>query len=266
MNSIHKELNLIDIKCTALDLLIHFKNFCQDNNIRFFLSNGTLLGAIKYKGFIPWDDDIDVLVPREDYDKLIAVYRDNGCYRLFSQERESGFKFPFAKLCNITTIKLEENVDNGVQLGIDIDIFPLDDCTSHICRFYIQSKIKLFFRGCVLAKLISSSGKPFYKRWIINYCRRRGYNWFNEHFEKQIKREASFGATHKGCLIWPVYGEREILPADVFSETIYIEFEGEKFPAPIGYDTYLRSLYGNYELDPPLEKQKTHHSFIAYRI
>ena len=66
--------------------------------------------------------------------------------------------------------------------------------------------------------------------------------------------------------MWPIYGKREIIPAEVFSDTVEVEFEGEKFPAPIGYDTYLRSLYGTYENDPPLDQQKTHHKYTAYRI
>ena len=69
-----------------------------------------------------------------------------------------------------------------------------------------------------------------------------------------------------GCKCWCIYGSREIIPAEVFSDTVEVEFEGTKFPAPVGYDTYLRSLYGDYPQDPPIEKQKTHHSFIAYRL
>ena len=71
------ELSLSDIKTIAFDILKHFAIFCEQNSIRFYLSNGTLLGAIKYGGFIPWDDDIDVFVPREDYDRLIKIYENN---------------------------------------------------------------------------------------------------------------------------------------------------------------------------------------------
>ena len=260
------ELSLHDIKAIAVDILKHFKFFCEKNRIRFYLSNGTLLGSIKYGGFIPWDDDIDVLVPREDYDRLIRVYRDSSQYRLFSPEREQAYKFPFAKLCDITTRKEEHNIDNGISLGIDIDIFPIDECSDHIFGWYIQRKIKYYHIGCMLSKFISAKGKPFYKRMAINYCRSRGFDFFHHRLTMTIKKEILFGNNYKGCLTWPIYGEREIIPAEVFSDTITVEFEGEKFPAPIGYDTYLRSLYGDYEKDPPPEKQKSHHRYTAYRL
>ena len=74
------------------------------------------------------------------------------------------------------------------------------------------------------------------------------------------------GSRYLGCKVWCVYGEKEIVPSDVFSETVEVEFEGKIFPAPRGYDLYLKRLYGEYTLDPPKEKQKTHHSFKAYRV
>ena len=80
------------------------------------------------------------------------------------------------------------------------------------------------------------------------------------------KRRDVTQVKYMGCVSWSIYGEREIIPAKVFSDTIEVEFEGEMFPAPIGYDTYLTSLYGDYKQDPPLDKQKTHHDFRAYRL
>lgn len=73
-------------------------------------------------------------------------------------------------------------------------------------------------------------------------------------------------SAYLGCKVWCIYGECEIIPAEIFSETIYVDFEGEKFPAPIGYEKYLRSLYGDYEKDPPKEKQVSHHGFVAYSL
>ena len=261
-----KELLLSDVKEIALDILKHFRQFCYDNNIRFYLSNGTLLGAIKYGGFIPWDDDIDVFVPREDYDRLIAIYQDSEKYKLFSSERVLKYKFPFAKLCDTETLKIEENINNGVDLGVDIDIFPLDSCSEHILLKTIQRKIRIYQAGCILSKFEASKGRPPHKRLVIDICRLIGFGFFGNKLTKTIEKEITLGNKYKGCLMWPIYGKREIIPAEVFSDTIEVDFEGEKFPAPIGYDIYLRSLYGDYEKDPPMEKQKSHHKYKAYRI
>ena len=260
------ELTLQQIKTITFEILKHFKSYCEDNNIRYFLSNGTLLGAVKHGGFIPWDDAIDVFVPREDYDRLVEQYRDTGRYRLVSIEREPEYRFPFAKLCDTTTIKEEIGIDNGVQLGINVDIFPLDSCSAHILAPGIQRRIMINLRGCMLSKFSTTGDRPFYKRWVINFCRFRGYSYFHRKLTGLINKERTFGDTHKGCLMWPIYGKREIVPQAVFADTVYVKFEGELFPAPIGYDTYLHSLYGDYMKDPPLEKQKTHHSFKSYLV
>ena len=120
------ELSLQELKDIEFNLLKEFRAFCNENGIRFFLAYGTLLGAIRYKGFIPWDDDIDVLVPREDYNKLIRIFRDSDKYRLYSFERNQKYGYPFAKLCDMSTRKIEFYFEPLVDYGVDIDIFPLD--------------------------------------------------------------------------------------------------------------------------------------------
>ena len=261
-----KDLSLSEIKMLELEILKHFKSFCNENKISFYLSNGTLLGAVKYGGFIPWDDDIDVFVPREDYDRLVKIYKDSDRFKLFSSDRDENFRFTFAKLCDVTTLKTEKNIDNGVDLGVDIDIFPLDTCSDHIFKKTVQFKLKLFQNGCILSKFLSSKGKPFHKRLIIDLCRLVGFKYFSDSLIDVIKKEISLGSTYAGCLMWPVYGKAEIIPADVFADAVDVTFEGESFPAPVGYDIYLRSLYGNYHQDPPKEAQKTHHSFEAFQF
>ena len=264
-NDMKKELSLLEIKKITFEILKHFALFCEQHNICFFLSNGTLLGAVKYNGFIPWDDDVDVLVPREDYNRLIALYQDSERYQLFSTERDAKFYYTFAKLCDMSTVKEEINIDNGISLGIDIDIFPLDYCTEHLCTWWSRKQIKWYQIGCILSKFRSSKGKLFYKRILIDYCRFKGFNYFQRRLMKKIKRESKRGNSHAGCLIWPIYGEREVLPLSVFESTVSVIFEGIQFQAPIGYDTYLRSLYGDYENDPPIEMQRSHHKYMAYR-
>lgn len=260
----------ISLKCIQqieLDLLLHFNKFCKENSLKYFLSNGTLLGAVKYKGFIPWDDDIDVFVPRKDYDRLIKIYTDSNRYKLFSPERDDKFAFPFAKLCDMTTRKEEINNNNGVELGIDIDIFPLDEWEENAEeQTKKQVRLMTLLRLSKNKKITGSSlCKRIAKQIVAFFCRCLGAPYFVKKLNHNAKTNQR-GSTHKGCVIWPVYANREIVPADIFIDTVEVEFEGNKFPAPIGYDEYLRSLYGDYEKDPPLDKQKTHHRFLAYKI
>ena len=262
----HKELSLQEIKAITFDILKHFNTFCQENSLSFYLSNGTLLGAVKYGGFIPWDDDIDVLMPRKDYEKFISLFKDSDKFALYTYERNKKYKFPYAKLCAQKTLKVETNIDSGIDLGVDIDIFPLDTCSVHIFNNYIQKKLAIYQRGCFLSKFISTKDKSIFKQLIIRLCKLMGYEFFYKRLKNIVKQETIAGGEYMGCLMWPIYGKKEIIPRNVFQDTIEIEFEGEKFPAPIGYDSYLRSLYGSYEKDPPIEKQKTHHSYTAYSV
>lgn len=264
------QLKLEEIKQIEFSILKEFKSFCENNDITFYLSNGTLLGAAKYKGFIPWDDDVDVFVPRKDYNRLMEIYQDSERYRLFSYEREKEFRFPFAKLCDMRTIK-EEPVNNGVKLGLDIDIFPLDSWSEEYSKALREvKKATKNYRWLSFAKLQNANAanpvKRFIKAIVLLLVKAVGWRYFLKNMIKEATSDAKKESCFLGCKVWPIYGVREIIPATVFENTVTVEFEGEVFPAPVGYDTYLRSLYGNYELDPPPEKQKTHHSFIAYQV
>lgn len=266
-----KELTLQEIKKIELEILQEFDNFCKENNIRYYLSNGTLLGAVKYKGFIPWDDDIDVFVPRKDYERLFTLFEDNEHYRLFAFEKDSKYRYPFAKLCDMTTRKLEGNIDNGVTLGIDIDIFPLDTWSESYLeakKEVIRIKKNMFFLNLTKMKKTNSVNpiKRMIQRILILLCKIYGGHRFIENILKTVRKPEGRNYPYVGCKTWCIYGEREIIPSTVFESTVDVEFEGMIFPAPIGYDTYLRSLYGDYLQDPPIEKQKTHHIFKAYRL
>ena len=264
------ELSLDEIRKIELDMLAEFNDFCVQNNIEYYLSNGTLLGAIKYRGYIPWDDDIDVLVPRADYDRLISLFKDSDRYQLFAFEKNRKYHFPFAKLCDMTTFKREENVINHLKLGVDIDIFPLDAWDDNIVKAEKEvSKIRknMLCLGLAKREKLGSSHwvKKSIKFAVMTLCKICGGGLFVRKIIQASKRHNKKHSKYCGCKSWCIYGTREIIPAEVFADTVQVEFEGSLFPAPVGYDTYLRSLYGDYEKDPPKEKQKSHHRFRAYR-
>ena len=266
-----KELSLQEIKQVELDILKMFHTFCVEQNIRYFISHGTLLGAIRYKGFIPWDDDLDVLVPREDYDRLLTLFRDSDRYRLYAFEKNRDYLYPYAKLCDMTTRKVEGGYDNGVELGLDIDVFPLDHWDDDLEKAKREVKQQ---QNSMFALLLSKLQKPdsinpakrFVKGIVMTLCKMRGSAYYVQKLMRQAHKPGQEESRYMGSKAWNVYGQRDIMPAETFAEAIELEFEGNKFFAPVGYDTFLSSLYGDYLPEPPVEKRKTHHSFKAYRL
>ena len=266
-----KELTLQELKDIEFDILKVFDAFCKENNIRYFFAYGTLLGAIRYKKFIPWDDDVDVLVPREDYNRLLTLFKDTEKYRMFALERNPEYRYPFAKLCDMTTRKDEFGYNIGVELGVDIDIFPLDNWDNDLEKAKQEAKeIGKYMKYLGFTKLKKPDSanpvKRFIKGIVMMFCKLLGSGYYLKKIMEASNKPEQKGSAYVGCKTWCVYGPRGIHRAEAFADSVEIEFEGQKFPAPIGWDTYLTDLYGDYLPEPPKEKQKTHHSFKAYRL
>ncbi len=266
-----EELSLQELKDIELNLLKVFHSFCVENNITYFLANGSLLGAIRYKGFIPWDDDVDVLVPRDDYNRFISLFQDSEEYKLYSFPKNKKFGFPFAKLCDNATYKEETNLFHGVTLGVNIDIFPLDNWDDDFEKAKKEvAYISKYMQGLEFAKLQKAVSVNIIKQLYVGakmaFCKMLGRGYFISKILRISCKKEQKGSRYCGCKAWCIYGEREIIPAEAFSKAIEIDFEGGKFFAPVGYDTYLTKLYGDYLPEPPPEKQKTHHCFKAYRL
>lgn len=263
-----ENMSLQALQQVEMELLRHFRDFCQSDCISYQISNGTLLGAVKYGGFVPWDDDIDVFVPRADYDRLLREYVDQGRFKLFAPQRVAGFGYPFAKLCDMATQKVEEGSGDRVTQGVNIDIFPLDSWGDTLAQ--ARRRVRAQMRNMTLLRLAknpdvsgASPARRRAKRAVARLCKALGPAFFLRRMERTARRCPGDGA-YQGCVVWPVYGQREVLPRAVFARRVWLDFEGERLPAPAGYDQYLHSLYGDYPQDPPPEKQESHHRFRAW--
>lgn len=266
-----EKLDLSQIRLKELELLKYFDLFCQENGLKYYLSNGTLLGAVKYQGFIPWDDDVDVIMPRQDYDLLVSTYIDSK-YILYDYNRCKDYLYPFAKLSDSETVLEEFGVNNGVKLGVNIDVFPIDN----IGDDYKNAKKYASYMHFLSMLLIFSKKKIEYNPSIsliknLLYCsvgiicKCVNSKKYIELIQKKSIQHNGKKSKYVGSLCWSVYKEKEAIPVDVFNSSVNLLFEGNYYPAPIGYDVYLRSLYGDYHQDPPKDKQVTHHHFVAYK-
>lgn len=258
-----KRLTLEECKKISLDILIDITNFCEENNITYFLSVGTLLGAIRHKGFIPWDDDIDIMMPRPDYNRLLNEY--NGKYKLL---KPSVGMLYYAKAYDPKTIKIEADTDYKKYnpIGVDIDIFPLDGIVND--NIIIN---KLYKKECFLELLLRLSNQPIFLRKnplkAINRIIPRIIG--SKNIVKMIESNAQTYDYNTSDYVIRMRrspnGFTGALPKSVF-EKDYAEFEGHKFCIPKGYDEFLKAFFGNDYMELPSEDKRITHDFECYRI
>lgn len=261
-----------DIKRICKNILEFFSDYCRKNGLTFFLGYGTALGAVRHRGFIPWDDDIDVMMPRPDYERLISMF-DNSTenYLLLVHAKDKHYYYPFAKLCDKKTILVEEHYSNDTNMGIYIDIFPLDgNGTEH-------TEAKKHLKKCIKTqqKLNNAMAKHFFRSnsnfiiEIIRYLRYRflklvGSEYFFNKLDLFIKKYSYDNSKYISNNSWCTYAARDLFEKSMFQKSMDIEFEGKPYPIPENYDVYLSSLYGEYMKLPPEEMRISHHDMVAY--
>ena len=251
-----------ELKTIQLDLLRKTAEFCEKNNIRYFLCGGTLIGAIRHHGYIPWDDDIDISMPRPDYDRFISTFNNpNNYYQVIDMSNDPKYGFPFAKVHDTRTIVNELQYARD-SFGVFIDIFPIDGV----------GEDKQVLRILKLRKLLHTKKANFSNRtitkMIINFFGKIILAPFSIHnLLTMMDREARkypFGSTERAGAIINPYGTREIVNLKVFERAIPAQFEDREYMIPIGYDIWLKSIYGDYMQLPPEDKRHSPHVSIAY--
>lgn len=271
----NKEIDLRQLKKIEYRLLREFHAICEKENLRYSLGGGTLLGAVRHKGFIPWDDDIDLMMPRPDYDKFIAYCLDNEApFGLKSFETDKNYVDLSAKIFDKTTVLVDNDVlDDDKKIGVNIDIFPVDGLGD------AYKKAKRKFRSTAFKRnlLIAAQWKKFYRSkthaWYYEPFRFAFYvlsRFVNKSklFDKIQKKykKIDFNSVSYAAAVGGSYREKEVLPQNVFTEYTDLPFEDGSFKAVAQYDKYLSSIYGDYMTLPPEGKRVSHHTFKAYYL
>lgn len=248
-----------EVKKIEISILDYIDSVCKEKGLNYYLAYGTLLGAVRHKGFIPWDDDIDICMKREDYDQFIkyAGAIDNARYKLCHRSLSKHYTCEYAKVIDITTKIEGKEVEIGDDDGLWVDIFPLDVVPRHdkLIRFIIQASVA--FRVFSIHKTFPKKRNIiWYPIWLLSrligpYPFLRITDKLSQIGERgdRIGYMASLSAS-SDC--------KYSFPKSYFDGTEYLVFEGKKYPAPPMYDAYLKSQYGDYMQLPPVEKRVPH--------
>ncbi len=252
-----KYLTTREIQLEELKILNDVVKVINKGKLRYSLCTGTLLGAIRHKGFIPWDDDIDIIMPREDYEKFLKIfkkYNKNKNLEITALELENLFQ-PFCKVINTSIEIQDDSICDSKKRYLWIDIFPIDKCkkTEYKYKFKIISKMKRII-------YIREYKTDYKNKEIVKNIFRTLIRPFSFLISGKTIRKIALSepeGKYVANVVWG-YGENEIMEYKDLTEYIDVDFEGYIFKGLKAYDKYLKKLYGNYMKLPPENKRITH--------
>lgn len=268
-----KELTLQELQQVSLDIMKDIHRFCVEHNINYSLAGGSLIGAVRHKGFIPWDDDMDVFMPRPDYERFRKLYKSDQ-YEFLCHEDDHSCLMLFGRVCDCKrTVYRQERPWCKHETGVWIDVFPIDG-TEDDEKFYLKNHAKLK-RIC----------KPFYKFRRQNHHIVKGDNWWSvtktivariiglngliPHlmFKRMYKIETRID--YQKANYWALYSFPNTRPIlrnrkDETEPYVLMDFEDTQFYVYKGHDNYLRHQFGDYMQLPPEEERRPKQYWIKF--
>ncbi|MDD7402614.1 MAG: LicD family protein [Butyribacter sp.] len=251
-----QEMTREQVRKTQLGILDHIKKVCDENGIRYFLGAGTLLGAIRHKGYIPWDDDIDINMPYPDYIKLMEILKDDEIYQPISvYQHQESYPYFFSRVEDTRTIMKNWEYPFLITSGVSVDLFPIFGLP------YQQTDVMPFYDE------IRKRNNQLIESYIV----------YADADENEIEKRKTlidqiiemmekypYDETENIGYILSKHAEKDIMKRDVYESALEASFEGETYKIMSGYDYYLTALYGDYMELPSEKEQRTTHSFQAY--
>ncbi len=256
------------VQLELLDILIEIDRVCKKNNIQYFLDSGTLIGAVRHKGFIPWDDDLDVGMLREDYNKFCQIAPKELGTRFFWQtwDTDPHYAIPFGKVRKRGTLYVEKKSRELAENGFYVDILPYDYAPNDEKeRTKMKIKQKILFR-CMLMK---EGYRPWVESQHIDIKKRIGYVPFSIAALLMSRQSiiAKYKETIDGVsdrdLVYEQTGKK-YYKASWMQKTVPVVFEGLSFPAVDHYHDWLTTAYGDYMTPPPVEERENRH--LIYKL
>lgn len=267
-----KEMTLDEVKRLQLNILDVIDKFCSEFGIRYSMAYGTLLGAVRHKGYIPWDDDIDLIMPRPDYERFIHSFNGySDDYYVLAPELNWDYYAPYANVCDKRTLLIEGiSTHRGIEVGAKIDVFPVDGVPSDY-REYLNEVTRMKFYSRALNHKRGSLRKIFTTSFGV-YLRRLFFRIITclmsySDIQKKIHRLATSLSFEKkeyaDVMVFNKYFPSRC-KSSVFKETKRIQFEDREYEAILAYDEFLHTVYGDYMKLPPEDSRVNHHNFKVF--
>lgn len=265
-----REIGIDEAKQMLVGVLDEFHDFCEKHSLKYVLASGTLLGAIRHNGFIPWDDDIDVYMPRPDYETLLKLYPADGENDLYEYKLNNEYMYPFAKIGKKGTLCVEKGGYGGVDFGIYIDIFPIDGLGNDLTEAKkIVRKVKRYV-NMELSLLVEQWRKnvSFVKNfaiWVLHVLTKLygGHKKVLGKMNKVLAGKSYDESKYVGQIV-EVPKISKITERTIYKNRQLHVFEKGLYYIPSDYDVILRNLYGDYMKLPPEEKRVYTHGYKAY--
>ena len=265
------------MQLSELDMLVEFDRVCRENNINYVLFGGSLLGAVRHKGYIPWDDDADIGMLREDYDafkKVASQMNPSICY-FQDHDTDPEYRWGYGKLRRTNTIYVRVGQEHlKCKTGIFVDVFPMDDVPKSILGQIIQDRIVYCLRKILWSEVAKKQYSGLKKLWY-NTLSKIPVDWVFKMYDQYAKRSHNSTPNRVRCLSFPATGtlytknplvERYSMPKSWFLDRKEYDFEGKKFYSSNDYDTVLTYIYGDYMKLPPEDKRAQHSPFSIIKF
>lgn len=268
---VKNEYGIRDIQEKLIGILMYFKDFCQEHDLKFVLAGGTLLGAVRHQGMIPWDDDVDVFMLREDYEKLESLWEQFADKERFSCVRSNDKMNIHHAVIEIkdnnTTFINYHNENNDIHQGIMIDVIPLDDVAANPVKRFLQIPYAMMFACFNFQRLPAHKSRLMYYLTKIALSTVKSFKARYRIWKKCEKRMLALGKHSNGQVASFVEGLtiiRQRFPKEWFEQPESLLFEGVPMPVPKNYDQWLTVSYGDYKTPPKEEDRILRHHIKFY--